>query len=65
MNKRQSTLIMAKVAGYHNDSRLFTRLVIESHIKRESIGEAWRTGVSAKLNGVKCLCPDCKLPEAA
>ena len=65
MNKRQSNLIMAKVAGYHNDSKLFTRLVIESRIKRDALNEAWITGASAKLAGVKCLCPDCKLPGAA
>lgn len=58
--QRATALTLAKVAGYHNDSRSFTRLIIESRVARPKLTEAWQHGVTAKRNGVRCDCRDCR-----
>lgn len=57
---RKQTLQYAKVAGYHNDTKRFTRLLIEGRVNRADMNEAWLNGQRAKQNKVSCSCSDCK-----
>lgn len=57
---RTDALTYAKVAGYHGDSKAFTRLIIEARVGRAHMNRAWHTGERAKAAGVPCSCPDCK-----
>ena len=65
MSKRQTAIAQAKVAGYHNDTRWFTRLIVESRVARPIMNEAWRHGALAKEAGVRCECPECKRAASA
>lgn len=60
MSRRELDLAIARIAGYHDDSRRFTRLVVESRVRRQLLDAAWRTGVDQKRHGMPCSCPDCK-----
>lgn len=60
MTKRNIALAYARVAGYHNDSSAFTRLIIESRVNRQAMNEAWGNGRIARENGVPCNCYQCK-----
>lgn len=62
MNKRETALLYAKVAGYHADSKAFIRLIVESRVNREAMNSAWYAGQTAKQNGIKCHCRDCNQP---
>lgn len=64
MNRRDLDLGIARVAGYHGDSRTFTRLVVESRVRRQLLDEAWRIGVKQGRSGMACGCPDCKAGAA-
>lgn len=59
ITKRQTALALAKIAGYHNDAKAFTRLIIESRVNRAAMNMAWSLGASAKANGITCTCIDC------
>lgn len=59
MTKRESALVNCRVAGYHNDSKLFVDAYIENRISYQKAEEAWREGVRAKRNGMKCGCYNC------
>jgi len=59
MTKRETALTYAKVAGYHNDTKSFTRLIIESRVNLQTMNHAWCAGVKAKENGVRCGCFQC------
>jgi hypothetical protein len=56
---REIAIALARIAGYHADSRAFTRLIIEARISREEMNRAWRLGVRAKDAGVRCDCREC------
>jgi len=56
---RQETLNYMRVAGYHADTKQFTRLVIEGRVSNSKAYEAWLSGVTAKKSGMKCMCFDC------
>lgn len=56
---RSLALTAAKVAGYHQDARAFTRLRVESRVSIEALAEQWRLGVRAKEAGARCDCLDC------
>lgn len=62
---RKTALVLAKVAGYHSDSKTFTRLIIEAHVNRQAMNEAWHVGVLAKQNGIRCECYECKKQQEA
>jgi hypothetical protein len=62
MSKRDTAIALARVAGYHQDSRAFTRLIIESQVRRDVMNEAWRAGVRAREAGVRCGCRECSNP---
>lgn len=57
---RATVLVMLKSAGYHSDTRTFTRLLIEGRVNRQAANEAWVSGVRAKAAGVGCVCFECK-----
>jgi len=58
--KRSDALSALRLAGYHNDSRAFTRTYVENRISYRVAQQEWRLGVSAKLAGVRCTCFECK-----
>ncbi|MDH4172113.1 MAG: hypothetical protein OEW90_01810 [Betaproteobacteria bacterium] len=58
--KREDALTLAKVAGYHNDSRSFTRLIIEQRVNRATMNRAWHAGTNARAAGVLCDCRECR-----
>jgi hypothetical protein len=60
MTKRSVALTYAKVAGYHNDTKSFTRLIIESRVNRQAMNTAWDLGQQAKANGARCDCFFCQ-----
>ena len=64
MNSREVDLSIARVAGYHDDKRRFTRLVVESRVRKQLIDEQWRAGIAQKNNGMKCSCIECKRAAA-
>jgi len=57
--RRETALTLAKIAGYHGDSRTFTRLIIECRVNRQAMNQAWIYGENARQAGVKCHCTDC------
>lgn len=62
MNKRENALAWMRIAGYHDDRRKFTRLLIENRVKKEDADAAFATGQRLKAGGMACACPDCKRP---
>jgi hypothetical protein len=60
MNRRETLLGLARIAGFHGDSKRFTRLVVESRIARRHLDDAWRAGVKQRDQGIPCNCPECK-----
>ena len=58
--KRDDALALARVAGYHNDGRAFTRLIIEARVGRPHMNRAWHAGVRARDAGVPCGCTTCR-----
>lgn len=59
MTKRNTILGLMKFAGYHLDRATFTQLLIENRISRAAADEAFRAGIRAKQNGMRCGCSDC------
>jgi len=59
MGKREHALVAAKIAGYHSDSKMFTRLIIECRVNRQAMNHAWNAGQIAKEAGIRCRCRDC------
>lgn len=64
MNKRDNAIVTMRIAGYHNDSRLWTETYIENRVSRRVADKAWLDGQRQKANGARCNCRDCK-QEAA
>ena len=60
MSRREQWIAAARIAGYHGDSKTFTRLLVESRVSRSTLAEAWRNGAMARARGVECHCLDCK-----
>jgi hypothetical protein len=60
---RKQAILLARVAGYHRDHKIFTRLMIESHIAMRILKAAWKGGVLAKEAGVPCDCDRCASGE--
>ena len=58
--KRKDALNWVKIAGYHNNSELGTRVYIESRLSRRAYDDAWASGMDAKRNGMPCTCRECK-----
>jgi hypothetical protein len=58
--KRSVLLSLIRVAGYHGDTRTFTRLLVENRISRAVADTAFLAGKRAKERGVPCTCHACK-----
>jgi hypothetical protein len=56
---RKQALVYMQIAGYHGDTKRFTRLTIESRISKPVANGAFEAGVKMKQTGVKCGCADC------
>jgi hypothetical protein len=56
---RETAITLAKVAGYHADSRAFTRLIVEARVNRATMNAAWHAGQQANAAGVRCHCREC------
>ncbi len=65
MTKRQIALTAARICGYHKDQRTYTRLFIESRVKRSDLDVQWRIGEDQRAAGVPCSCFECKEAAAA
>ena len=61
MTKRETALVLMRVAGYHNDQRDRVRLLVESRVNRQAMDAAWMDGQAAKRNGVRCDCYQCRI----
>lgn len=55
MTKREIAISKARIAGYENDTRTFTRLLVESRVRRELLNEAWHQGRSQRENKRRLL----------
>ena len=60
MSNRKTTLDLIRIAGYHNDTKAFTRLYCESRLSRTAANEAWQLGATQKIKGIKCNCVECE-----
>lgn len=59
--KREVWLGLAKNAGYHEDARLWVRVLVESRgVKREDLNAAYAKGRALKAAGAVCGCYYCK-----
>lgn len=56
---RAVALALARVAGYHADTRAWTRLLIEARVNRPAMRAAYDQGVRARAAGVRCICREC------
>lgn len=65
MTRRARVLDAMKVAGYHDDRKAFTRLLIENRVGRDAAARAFQVGQTARDRGVPCSCFDCnRTPRA-
>lgn len=60
MNRSGIDIGIARMAGYHDDKGRFTRLVVESRVRRAVLDEAWREGRRQRESGMRCDCYYCK-----
>lgn len=60
MNRRDIDIMTARIAGYHDDKGRFTRLVVESRVRRAVLDEAWREGRRQSESGMRCGCYYCE-----
>lgn len=58
--KRDVLLALLRVAGYHDDAREYTRLLIEERISKAAAREAYNIGRRAREVGVPCSCRECQ-----
>ena len=58
--KRDMAITHMRIAGYHDDNKQFTRLLIENRVNREVADKAWHTGQKQKAGGMPCHCHLCK-----
>lgn len=57
---RKDALFFARVAGYHNDTKAGTRILVESRISRKAYNQAFNSGASQRANGIPCFCTKCQ-----
>lgn len=62
---RKISIGLAKVAGYHRDNSAFTTLRVESGVSLGVLLGAWKEGVQAAENGVRCSCNDHAAPPVS
>lgn len=57
---RKLALGLARVAGYHEDSARFVRLLVEERVNRQAMNAEWARGRQMKAAGVPCSCYFCE-----
>lgn len=60
MSNRETAIVLTRIAGYHNDTAKFVRLIVESRVSRPVLNEAFAKGMTARREGVKCGCFYCR-----
>ena len=60
MNRREKVLQAVKIAGYHNDTAMGTRLLIEGHLPITLYQRMFHEGRQAKEGGIRCYCMECQ-----
>ncbi len=63
--KRKDALVWLRVAGYHDDSKSWTRLYVENRVSRQAADAEWRRGAALKAAGIACACTACRMPSTA
>lgn len=58
--KRKHLITALRVAGCHQDRQTWMRVYVENRISLQVANEAWRSGVKAKENGMRCDCCRCQ-----
>ena len=61
--KRVHAINLAKFAGYHGDTKAFTRLCIEAPVSFVRMREAYAAGEDARARGLVCGCSECRGAE--
>ena len=51
MTKKEINLEVARIAGYNEDKKTFTRLVVESRINIQELQKMWSLGQRQKETG--------------
>lgn len=52
MTKREIAIAKARIAGFENDRRTFTRLLVESRVRRALLNEAWHQGRAQRARSI-------------
>ena len=58
--KRKDAIALLTYAGYHEDSRTWTRIYCENRVSVQVAREAWRQGQKLKAKGMPCGCRECR-----
>lgn len=53
------TLQRARIAGYHEDKRGFTNILVDGGVSSVLLHEAFREGELMKIGGIACDCHRC------
>lgn len=60
MTKRDTELAYARIAGYHDDKRDFTRPLVERKTASfQALNDAYRIGQQQRAAGMRCSCYEC------
>jgi len=59
MNRKDAITFM-RIAGYHDDHKSFTRLLMENRVNRAVADEVFYKGMDQRAAGMKCGCYQCK-----
>lgn len=60
MSKRAVGLALCRIAGYHEDKKVFTKAYLEHGLSMSTAQEAYNIGYKSKVNGMSCSCSICK-----
>ncbi len=58
--KRADAIVYMRIAGYHEDRRRFTQLLIENRVNRTVADAAFAVGQKQRAGGMPCACHLCK-----
>ncbi|MNR48412.1 hypothetical protein D3C85_1676500 [compost metagenome] len=59
-SKRSLALADFRIAGFHQDNKSFTRLLIERRVKRSIAEQQFLNGQALRAKGATCSCMQCK-----
>ena len=61
--KRSLILASLRVAGYHNDTKTWTRTYVENRVSIQVAKQQWHTGQDMRSKGVPCSCSECAVKK--